>query len=96
MTSVSCVSCVSCDCRKEKESKRLVEDKKELESKFNDYRRSAGEKLSKIRSDYDMLERRHQKHLFDEQNKVSHMFVDICIYISKQTCEYILYIASVF
>lgn len=56
--------------RKEKESKRLLEDKKELESKFNDYRRSAGEKLSKIRSDYDMLERRHQKQLFDEQNKV--------------------------
>ena len=82
-----------------------MEDKKELESKFNDYRRSAGEKLSRIRSDYDMLERRHQKQLFDEQNKVSHMLVylnisiyleNIYLYISKQTYEYVSYIFFIY
>jgi hypothetical protein len=56
--------------RKEKESKRLLDEKKELENQFNTYRRRAGEKLSKVKGDYDMLERRHQKQLFDEQNKV--------------------------
>jgi len=54
---------------KEKEYKRLQEEKKSIDTKFNDYKRSAGEKLSKIRSDYDMQERRHQRQLLEEQNK---------------------------
>lgn len=56
--------------RKEKDYKRLLDEKKELEAKFNDHKRNAGEKLGKLRADYDMQERRHQKILIEEHNKV--------------------------